>query len=250
MRVIQCLSQRMTGAFLNALGILLGALFGLAQRTPLSAGTQDFFRRVIGVAAVFFGLRLIWLHVNGTFWQGVKHIFLALAAITLGNWIGRLLRLQKISNQLGRHAGNLIAVAQSKPPPAAKDGFIACTILFCAAPLGWLGAVMDGVAGDYYLLAVKALMDALATSSFIKMFGWLAALSAFPVYVLLGILTMLGQIYAKPFLDTRGLLDSTCVAGGFLACIVALVIFAVRKVELASYLPGLAVAPLLTWLLR
>jgi uncharacterized membrane protein YqgA involved in biofilm formation len=36
---------------------------------------------------------------------------------------------------------------------------------------------------------------------------------------------------------------------GFVACAVALVIFEVRKVELANYLAALAVAPLLTWLL-
>jgi uncharacterized membrane protein YqgA involved in biofilm formation len=38
------------------------------------------------------------------------------------------------------------------------------------------------------------------------------------------------------------------VTGGFIACVIALVIFEVRKVELASYLPGLAIAPLLAWL--
>ena len=41
----------MTGAFLNAIGILLGALFGLAQRSPLPARAQDFFRRALGAAA-------------------------------------------------------------------------------------------------------------------------------------------------------------------------------------------------------
>jgi uncharacterized membrane protein YqgA involved in biofilm formation len=249
-RDAQCLSQRMTGAFLNAMGILLGALFGLAQRAPLSVSTQDFFRRALGAAAVFFGLRLIWLHVNGTFWSCAKQIFIALLAITLGHWIGRLLRLQKISNRLGRYAGRLITDTQSKSPPAARDGFIACTILFCAAPLGWLGAVTDGLAGDYYLLAVKAVMDALATFSFMKMFGWPAALSAFPVYLLLGAITLVCQFYARPLLDANGLLDSVSVTGGFFTCVVALVIFAVRKVELANYLPALAVAPLLAWLFR
>jgi uncharacterized membrane protein YqgA involved in biofilm formation len=235
-----------TGAFLNAIGILLGALLGLAQHTPLPARMQDYFRRVLGAFTVFFGLRLVWLGVNGTFGSCVKQIFIALAAVLLGNWTGRLLRLQKISNRLGRFAGDRIATSQSKSPQRAGDGFLACTILFCAAPLGLLGAVADGLAGDFYLLAVKAVMDGLAMSSFVKMSGGLTALSAFPVYASLGALTLACQAGAKPFLDAHGLADSVNVAAGFVACAVALVVLEVRKVELANFLPALAIAPALT----
>ena len=238
----------MTGAFLNALGILLGGLFGLAQRAPLSARTQDFFRRALGAAAVFSGLRLVWLHVNGTFLVCTKQIFIALLAVTFGNWLGKLLHLQKISNRLGRQASSLIAATQSKSPPKAGDGFMACTILFCAAPLGLLGAVTDGLLGDFSLLAVKAMMDALATVSFMKIFGWPAALAAFPVYAILGGLTLACRFHAGPVLNAHGLADIVGVTGGFIACAVALVILEVRKVELANYLPALAVAPLLAWL--
>jgi uncharacterized membrane protein YqgA involved in biofilm formation len=240
----------MTGAFFNALGILLGALFGLAQRAPLSLRTQDYFRRALGAFTVFFGLRLVWLGVNGTFGSCAKQLFLALLAVTLGNWLGRLLRLQKISNRLGRFAGNLIASTHSKVPPRAGDGFLACTVLFCAAPLGLLGVVTDGLTGDFYLLAVKAVMDGLAMTGFIKIFGWPAALSAFPVYAVLGGLTLACQIGARPFLDAHGLLDSVNVAAGLVACAVALVILEVRKVELANFLPAVVVAPGLAWLFR
>jgi hypothetical protein len=239
----------MTGAFFNAIGILLGALFGLALRQPLSAQTQIFFRRVLGAATIFFGLRLVWLSVNGTFFSCVKQIFIAMLALVLGNLLGKFLALQKISNRLGRFAGNLISSAQSKAPRKNGEGFIACAILFCAAPLGILGAVTDGLSGDFYLLAIKAFMDGLAMMGFMKMLGWPAALSAFPVYFFLGALTLACQFCAKPYLDSHNLIDSVNVVAGFIACAVALVIFEIRKVQLADYLPALAVAPLLAWLL-
>jgi uncharacterized protein len=245
----QWFSHRMTGAFLNAIGILLGALLGLAQRAPLSARTQDFFRRALGAAAVFFGLRLVWLHVHGAFWSCAKQLFIALIAVTLGNWAGRLLRLQKISNRLGRFASRAIIAAQNGTSLKSSQGFIACVVLFCAAPLGLIGAVADGLAGDFYLLAVKAVMDALAMAGFVKMFGWPAALSAFPVYAFLGAITLACQIYARPLLEAHGLSDAVNVAGGLVGCAVALVIFEVRKVELANYLPALTLAPVLTWLI-
>ncbi len=63
-------------------------------------------------------------------------------------------------------------------------------MLFCAAPLGLIGAVADGLSGYFYLLAVKAVMDGLATLGSVKTLGWPAALSAFPVFLFLGVITL------------------------------------------------------------
>ena len=238
------------GALLNALGILLGGLFGLAWRGPLSARTQIFFRNALGAATVFFALRLVYLSVHGTVLNCLKQLCLAALAVVLGNLIGKLLRLQKWSNRLGRYATGMMGSAERQPSRRTADGFIACTILFWAAPLGLLGAVVDGLTGYFYLLAVKAVMDGLAMTSFVKMFRWPVALCALPVFAFLGIITLACQVYLRPFLDHRQLVDSVNAAAGLCACAVALVIFETRKVELANYLPALAVAPLLAWLLK
>jgi hypothetical protein len=237
------------GAFLNALGILLGGIFGLLLRRPISARMQIFFRNALGAFTVFFGLQLVWLNVNGTFGSCAKQIFVALLGLIFGNLIGKLLGLQKISNRLGRIAGNAIAGAQKNPAQNSAAGVKACAILFCAAPLGIVGAVTDGLSGYFYLLAVKAAMDALAMMSFVKIFRWPCALSAFPAFIFLGAISLVIQFYAQPFLDSRHLIFSVEIAAGFIACAVALVIFEIRKVELANFLPALAAAPLLAWLL-
>jgi hypothetical protein len=183
-------------------------------------------------------------------------MFIAALAVTLGFWTGKLLRLQKLSNRLGRYAGGLITSAQSNAPRKIGDGFIACSILFCAAPLGLLGAVTDGLppqdgqSGYYWLLAVKAVMDGLAMTGFVKIFGWPCALSAFPVFIFLSGITFACQFYAKSFLAAHGLVDPVNAAAGLIACAIALMIFEVRRVELANFLPGLAVAPLLAWWLK
>jgi len=238
------------GAFLNALGILLGGLFGLARREPLSARAQIFFRNALGAFTVFFALRLVWLSVNGTVLSCLKQLVLAMFAIVLGNLLGKLLRLQKLSNRLGRYATRLLASAETDLSRKIANGFCACTILFWAAPLGLLGAVADGLSGYFYLLAVKGVMDGLAMTSFVKMFRWPAAISAIPVLALLGFITLACQFYARPFLEIHQLIDSVNAAAGLAACAVALVVFEVRKVDLANFLPSLAVAPLLAWLLK
>jgi len=237
------------GSFLNALGILLGALLGLARRQPLTARTQDFFKAALGILTAFYGLRLIYQNVEWRLAVCWKQLALAVLAVVIGNWVGRLLRLQTWSNRLGRHAATLQAAAQKNPSAPAAAGFVASTLLFCAAPLGFLGAVVDGLEGYWYLLELKAVMDGLAMMSFVKVFRWPAAFAALPVFLFFNGIGLAVQLGVRPWLEPLQLTNSIGAAAGLDTCIVALVIFQVRRVELANYLPALVVAPILThWL--
>ncbi len=240
-----CHNSRVLGPFFNALGILVGALFGLAARKPITRRTQEFFKSALGVFTVFYGLRLVYESVHGTFLTCLKQVFIAALAVVLGNWLGRLLRLQKLSNRIGHRAATLLAGAQKNPPGKAADGLVAATTLFCAAPLGLLGAVADGLDNYFYLLLLKGVMDGLAMMSFVKIFRWPVALSALPVFLFFNGLSLAVQLCALPWLDTLGLTGFVGAATGLVTCSVAVVIFEVRRVELANYLPALAIAPLL-----
>jgi uncharacterized membrane protein YqgA involved in biofilm formation len=238
----------MNGAFLNALGILLGALFGLVRREPLSARTQERLRTGLGMFIIAAGGWLIWENLGAGFGAGLANLMITFLAVVLGFWLGKLLGFQKLSNRLGRRAGRYLAAAQATPPGSAGAGLFVGLVLFGAAPLGWLGAVQEGCTGWFTLLAAKALMDALAMAGFVRSFGWPVALSAFPLYGLLGLITLACQRLAVPYCAAHHLLESVNAATGLVACVVSLVIFQVRKVELANFLPALAIAPLLTWL--
>jgi uncharacterized membrane protein YqgA involved in biofilm formation len=170
--------------------------------------------------------------------------FLNALGILLGSLLGRLLALQKISNYLGRRAAGLLAGAGAKP----ADGFVAVTILFCAAPLGLVGAVTDGLENYFFPLALKAVMDGLATTSFVKMFRWPVALAAAPVFLFLNGLAVIAHAFVLPKLAAPEL-HSINAAAGLLICSMTLVILEVRRVELANYLPALFLAPILSRLL-
>jgi uncharacterized membrane protein YqgA involved in biofilm formation len=170
-----------------------------------------------------------------------------------GRLIGGLLRLQKASNSLGHFAREQLEGAKPDDPRRLSAGFKTCAGLFCAAPLGILGAIQDGLGGYFYPLAVKAIMDGLASRGFAVSFGWGVMLAALPVLALQGSLSLLGIHVLKPWFESHaslGLADSVNAAGGLLVFSVALVILGVKKIALADYLPSLAVAPLLTWLFR
>jgi len=240
----------MTGAFLNALGILLGALFGLARREPLTLRTQKSCQSALGAFTAFCGLQLVWLNINGNFTAMVKQIFIAVLALAFGSLLGKMIGLQKISNRLGRRAAELLTRAEKNPTAGTTDGFWAATILFCAAPMGIIGAVTDGLDGCFFPLAIKGMMDGLAMTSFVKSFRWPVALAAMPVGLFLTGLTWFAGHGLGGILTTPALVHSVNVAAGLILCIITLLILQVRRVEAANYLPALALAPLLTrWLI-
>jgi len=238
-------NRRVIGPLLNALGILIGALFGLALRKPVTVRAQKFFRSALGAFTVFYGMRLIYESVHGTFGACLKQLSIGVLAVVIGYWVGRLLKLQVLSNRIGHRAATLLAAAQKSPPGSATAGFMAATALFCAAPLGILGAVADGLQNYYYLLLLKAVMDGLAMLSFVKIFRWPVALSALPVFCYLNGIALLSRLGGQLWLEHSGLAGYTGIAAGLITCSVVLVIFEVRRVELANYLPALVVAPLL-----
>ena len=240
----------MIGTALNVAGILIGGVAGLARRKPLSPAHESFFKVALGAFTVFYGLRLTWMSLNGSFLQILKQLLIAVLALMLGKMAGRLLRLQKMSNRLGRDARERIAAAKPADPRRLSEGFKTCAALFCAAPLAILGPVQDGLSGYYYPLAVKAVIDGLATMGFVSLFGWGVMLAALPVLAFQGTITLVCAQFLKPLLETHSLVDPVNATGGLLVFCVALVILELKRIELADYLPSLAFAPLLAWVLR
>ena len=239
----------MTGAFLNALGILLGALLGVARREPLRLRTQKSYQSALAAATAFCGLQLIWLNLSGNFSTVVKQLFITVLAIVLGSQLGKILGLQKISNRLGRHASHLLTRAGENPTAGSADGFWAATILFCAAPMGLIGALTDGLGDSFFPLAIKGVMDGLAMASFVKTLRWPIALSVLPVFCFLSGLTWLAQHHLTAGLTNPALMHSFNAAAGLILCAITLLILQVRRVDIANYLPALVLAPLLThWL--
>lgn len=240
----------MIGTVLNAVGILIGSLLGLIMRRQFSGSAQLAWRGVMGVLTVVLGLHLAWTGLTGGgSAEFLRNLLVLLLALILGRFTGRLLHIQKGLNRLGRYASGRFAAVRPGDPNRFNEGFVVCAVLFCAGPLGIIGAVEDGLTGNWEPLAVKMVMDGLAAMGFVCVYGPGVALSALPVFAYQGTITLLVH-RLEPVLRQNHLIDSVNAIAGMLVFCVALVILELKKIELGDYLPGLAVAPLLAWLLR
>ncbi len=243
------------GPLLNGAAIVVAVAVALLTRKSIPARHQGNLRVIFGAAIVWFGLKLTWSSLTGSFGFWMKQLMTILLAMALGKIIGRILHLQKLSNSIGRFANRLMESRVSGPRPSTStqpnfnEGFLVATALFCAGPLAILASVQSGVEGFAPIFIVKAALDALAAMAFATTFGWSLAMSAIPVVAFeLAIIRLVQQLIPWAHNHPQPLLESILATDGLLIFSVALIILQLKKVEIADYLPSLALAPLLTWL--
>ena len=218
----------------------------MLRRTPLAASTQGLLKLLLGLSTVVCGFVLLWRSFQERgFGQAALLFGVVLVSAMIGRQLGRLARLQQASNHLGRMARDQMEATQPGRRVSFSESFNACTIVFCAAPLGMVGAVVDGLTGIWLPLAIKGLMDGLAMMGFVSMFGRASVTAALPVLVFQGSIALACRLYLAPWLSDHDLIAPVVGASGILMFAVALVILESKRIHLADYLPSLLVAPLL-----
>jgi uncharacterized membrane protein YqgA involved in biofilm formation len=232
----------MLGSILNAAAIVVGGLIGLWRPGMVKPHWERRIQVLLGVFAVFYGLRLVVISLHPPFTHILKQFGIVLLSMMIGRLLGGLFRLQRLSNRIGQQARETFTLYSQEKGPAFI-GFKMCGALYCAAPLAIIGAVSDGLSGYFYPLAIKAIMDGLATIGFAVSFRWGPLLSALPVLAFQGSVALLTRLVLQRL--GPGEVDMMNAVAGFLVFTVALVILQIKRIGLADYLPSLAVAPLL-----
>ena len=239
----------MVGTIINAAAILFGGVAGLTAKKQLTLAHQTALKILLGAFTVYVGLSAAWQGLHGGFLQILKQLGIVLLSLMLGNLTGKLLRIQKSLNRLGQYAKQKISEATPSNRGLSSEGFVTCSILFCVTPVAVLGSLQDGLGDNFKPLAAKAVMDGLATMAFVSAFGWGVTVAVIPVVAWQGTISLLAGL-ARPWLEKYSLSDPINATAGLLVFCVALIIFELKKIELADYLPSLVYAPLLTWMWR
>ena len=71
-------------------------------------------------------------------------------------------------------------------PSRIAEGFVTASLVFCVGPLTILGSLENGLTGDIQLLAIKSLLDGVASIAFAAALGPGVALAALTVLVVQG----------------------------------------------------------------
>jgi uncharacterized membrane protein YqgA involved in biofilm formation len=234
-----------SGTWINIGTVLAGTALGLVLQGRLPLRMQRIITQGLGLITLFVGIQMAG-SLTKTQAGRIDGVVLALLAIALGGLLGEWWQLEERLTALGNWLKR-----RFKGGGGFTDGFVAASLLFCVGPMALIGSLNNGLTGDNTLLTLKATMDGLAAIAFTSSFGIGVGFSTLIILVYQGGLSLaaglLAQSLPDPATDPRVLLVTG--VGGLMILGISLNLLEVAQVRVASFLPALALAPLIYFIL-
>ena len=233
------------GTLINVGAIILGGLIGLFSGSRFPKRMQETLIGAVGVSTMFLGISgamegLLKIENGSITTQGTMMLIgsMAIGSI-LGEWINLEDRMQSFGEWLKQKSGNA-------DDQAFVNAFVTASLTVCIGAMAIVGAIQDGILGDYSTLAVKAVLDLIIVAVMTSSLGKGSAFSAIPVFIFEGSVTLLARLVAPVMTDT---------AIAYLSLIGSILIFCVginlvweKRIRVANMLPAVVLAVLAAYL--
>ena len=230
----------MTGTFINIATILIGSFLGILFGSRL----PDRLKRTVTA-----GLGLFTISIGISMFLQSEESLIVLGGLLIGAVLGEWWKIEEGLENLGVWLESRFGSGgDDEESSRFIRGFMTASLIFCIGPLAILGSIQDGLVGDYELLVVKSIMDGFASLAFASTLGIGVAFSALAVFVYQGSITLLAaqlnSIVTEPMMT-----EMTAVGGVILIGLAISSLLEIKKIRVGSFLPALAVAPLIVWVL-
>ncbi len=222
------------GTAVNVAAIVLGSIVGLLLRRKLPRRITTILTQGLGLVTALIGIKMMLVTEN---------VLVVLLSVIAGGVVGELIQIESRLDAFGVR----IEKRLSRQRGTFAKAFVTSSLLYCVGPLAILGALQDGLRGDYTLLLTKSGLDGIASVAFASTLGIGVLFSALPVLAYQGSLTI-GASLLAPYLTTSVVNEMTAT-GGLLILGIGLNMLKVTKIKVGNMLPAILVAAILAALL-
>ncbi len=226
----------MTGTFLNVLTVLVGGTLGLFLGGRLPERIKSTVIAGLGIFTISLGLQMFLKSENA---------LIVLGGLLLGSLLGEWWHVEEGLRNLGAFLEARFARGASSQ---FIRGFLTTSLLFCIGPMTILGAIQDGLSGDYRLLAVKAVMDGFAALAFASSLGIGVLFSALTVLIYQGSISLLAA-QLNALLNPSMINEMTATGGVILIGLALSTLLEIKPIRTGNFLPALLISPLIVWML-
>jgi uncharacterized membrane protein YqgA involved in biofilm formation len=235
-----------SGTWINVATVIIGSALGLALRHRLPRAMQQIIIQAVGLMTLIIGFSMA-SSLSNVEVGPVDGVVLALLALVAGGLLGEWWQIEPRLTQLGDRLK-----AKVKGGGKFTEGFVAASLLFCIGPMTILGSINNGLAGDNTLLTLKATMDGLASVALTGSYGTGVGFSALTVLIVQGSLSLLAGLFATliPAPTTDPHILAVTGIGGLMILGLGFNLLEISHIRVASFLPALALGPLVVVLVR
>jgi hypothetical protein len=238
----------MTGTLLNIAAVLIGGFLGLVFGSRLPERLRQTVIAGLGLFTGALGLQMFLKTENAIIVLGSL-----LVGGVLGEWWKIEDGLRSLGGWLEEHFLPKSTQASQLDLPATSrsrfiQGFLTASLVFCVGPMTILGSIQDGLTGDYNLLAIKSVLDGFAALAFASTLGVGVLFSTLVILVYQGGITLLAAQVQS--IVTSGMMNEMTAVGGIMLIGIAVSsLLEIKPIRVGNFLPALAIAPLVVWLI-
>lgn len=227
------------GTIVNTVAVILGSLIGLLLKKGIPERATEAVMKALGVATMFIGIgcTLSEMLVMGEDGQlTTQGIMMMIISLALGALVGELLRIEEGLDKLGEKLKNTKLFRNSK---TFSEGFITATLVVCVGAMAIVGSLRDGMLGDPTMLYSKSALDFISTMMFASALGVGVLLSAVPMALYQGGITLLAGLIGGFFTDS--IISNLSLVGSVLIFGVGVNLVFGKKLKVGNMLPALLV---------
>ena len=227
------------GTIINAAGIIIGGITGLIIGKGLKERFQNILTTALGLCVMFFSIggALSEMLVIDNGKLSTRGTLMMIFSIALGALIGELINIEKHTERFGEW---LKKKSKSKKDSAFVDGFVTASFTVCIGAMAIIGAINDGIMGDYSVLLTKTILDTVILVVLSATYGKGCIFSVIPVVVLQGGVTLFSKLI-QPIMTDQALSNLSLVGSILIFCVGINLVFG-KKIKVANLLPAIVFA--------
>jgi len=233
------------GTLINTAAIIVGGLIGSFAGKLFREDQQAALNKACGISVLFIaiaGAMQGMMTIDGGSLVSGKSMLVVLC-LALGTIVGELIGIEKGFETFGEWLKEKTGNSGDKE---FVNAFVTASLTVCVGAMAIVGAIQDGVMGDYSTLAIKAVLDFIIIVVMTSSLGKGSAFSAIPVFAFEGTITLIAKLISP--IMTELAISYLSLIGSILIFCVGLNLVWGKTIRVANMLPAIIFAVIAAYL--
>ena len=227
------------GTLINVAAIVAGGFAGALVGKLFDERQQSSVNVACGISVLFIGIAgamegMLALADGGV--TSTRSMFVVLC-LALGTVVGEMCRIEDRFESFGEWLKMRTGNARDA---GFVNAFVTASLTVCIGAMAIVGAIQDGILGDYSTLAVKSVLDFVIVAVMTSSMGKGAAFSAIPVGVFEGSITLLASLL-RPLMNDAAMANVSLIGSILIFCVGVNLVWG-KRVRVANMLPAVVLA--------
>lgn len=227
------------GTIINSTSIVVGGVIGHFAGKLFKTDQQESLNKACGISVLFIaiaGAMEGMLKISDSEISSGRSMLVVLC-LALGTIIGELIGIEKGFERFGEW---LKKKTGNSGDASFVNAFVTASLTVSIGAMAIVGAIQDGLLGDYSMLAVKSVLDCIIIAVITSSMGKGAIFSAIPVFAFEGCITLLAKL-VSPVMTPTAIAYLSLIGSVLIFCIGVNLVWG-KKLNVANMLPAVLLA--------